>query len=219
MTFVTLFAPFIVLSLVHVVSEAVGFMPGRWYVKPLLMPALAFAYLRAAEGPNPLLLAALAFGWLGDIFLMIPDPEKTRRYFRPGLAAFLLGHLFYIAVFASWAPGMRNFPARGWLLFIVYAATGVAGYRLVGPHAGGMRKAILAYSVIIAAMGGAAAMPLGAARSAGVVIAMAGAFIFMVSDIINAYNKFAREIRNERVWTMSSYLTGQLLLVWGYLLL
>ena len=77
MTFVTLFAPFIVLSLVHVVSEAVGFMPGRWYVKPLLMPALAFAYLRAAEGPNPLLLAALAFGWLGDIFLMIPDPEKT----------------------------------------------------------------------------------------------------------------------------------------------
>lgn len=35
--------------------------------------------------------------------------------------------------------------------------------------------------------------------------------------IINVFNKFAREIRNERVYIMDSYLAGHLFLVWGFL--
>jgi len=209
---------FIVLAATHVVSEGFTFMPGRYCIKPLLMPALALYYISAAETPNAFMLAAVGFGWLGDIFLMIPEPQKTRRYFRPGLVAFLLGHVFYIVVFASYGPGMENFPAAAWLLLIPYAAPGAFGYRLIGPHAGSMKKAILAYTVIFVVMGAVTVLPMGTATLAGVLTAMAGAFVFMISDIINAYNKFAREIANERVYTMSTYLAGQLLLVHGYLM-
>lgn len=217
MTPTNLLVLFVALAAAHVVSEGFKFMPGRYFIKPLLMPALALYYLSSAETPSWFMMAAIGFGWLGDIFLMIPDPEKTRRYFRPGLVAFLLGHLFYIVVFASYVPGLENFPAAAWLLLLPYAATGVIGYRLIGPHAGAMKKAILAYSIIIALMGAVTVLPMGTAELSGVLTAMAGAFVFMVSDIINAYNKFAREIANERVYTMSTYLAGQLLLVLGYL--
>ena len=47
---------------------------------------------------------------------------------------------------------------------------------------------------------------------------MAGAFVFMVSDTLNAYNRFVREIPFERLLTMGTYLGGQFLLVQGYLL-
>ncbi len=218
MTPTILLALFIALAAAHVISEGFAFMPGRYFVKPLLMPALALYYLIAAETPNAFMIAAITFGWLGDICLMIPDPEKTRRYFRPGLVAFLLGHVFYIVVFASYACGMGMFPPAAWLLLVPYIATGAFGYRLIGPHAGAMKKAILAYTVIIAVMGTATVLPLGTASLAGVLTAMAGAFVFIVSDITNAYNKFAREIAHERVYTMSTYLAGQLLLVQGYLM-
>ncbi len=211
-------ALFIALAAAHVISEGFKFMPGRYFVKPLLMPTLALYYLISAETPNAFMIAAIGFGWLGDIFLMIPDPQKTRRYFRPGLVAFLLGHVFYIVVFASYVPGMENFPAAAWLILIPYIATGAFGYRLIGPHAGAMKKAILAYTVIFVVMGAVTVLPMGSASPVGVLTAMAGAFVFMVSDIINAYNKFAREIANERVYTMSTYLAGQLLLVQGYLM-
>jgi uncharacterized membrane protein YhhN len=218
MTPTVFLAAFLVLATAHVVSEGFKYMPGRYFVKPLLMPALALYYMASAETPNPFMIAAIAFGWLGDIFLMIPDPEKTRRYFRPGLVAFLLGHVFYIVVFASYVSGMDDFPAPAWLLLIPYIATGAFGYRLIGPHAGAMKKAILAYTVIFVVMGAVTVLPMGTAALPGVLTAMAGAFVFMISDIINAYNKFAREIANERVYTMSTYLAGQLLLVQGYLM-
>ncbi|HSV97775.1 MAG TPA: lysoplasmalogenase [Spirochaetota bacterium] len=218
MTPTVLLVVFIALAAAHVVSEGFKYMPGRYFVKPLLMPALALYYLFSTEAPNGFMLAAIGFGWLGDIFLMVPDPDKTRRYFRPGLVAFLLGHVFYIIVFASYISGMERFPAAAWLLLVPYIATGVFGYRLIGPHAGAMKKAILAYTVIFVAMGAATVLPMGSALLGGVLTAMAGSFVFMVSDIINAYNKFAREIANERVYTMSTYLAGQLLLVQGYLM-
>jgi uncharacterized membrane protein YhhN len=209
---------FIIFSLAHLVSEAASSRVGRYITKPFLMPTLALYYAASAALPNPLLIAAIICGWLGDIFLMIPDPQKTRRYFRPGLAAFLLGHILYIVVFASYLPRVSNIPAWGWAVLAVYIAAGIGGYRLIVPHAGRMLPAIIAYILIIVLMGASTILPLGSVRIAGAVAAMAGAFVFMVSDMINAYNRFVREIPRERFFTMGTYLAGQFLLVQGYLL-
>jgi uncharacterized membrane protein YhhN len=193
-------------------------LPGRFITKPFLMLLLALYYAAAAAEPNFLLIAAILFGWMGDIFLMIPDPQKTRRFFKPGLAAFLIGHILYIAVFAAFLPRTAHVPVWGWAAVAVYVIVGVIGYRLIAPHAGKMLPAIVAYCVIIVLMGASTVLPLGSVNMTGAVMAMAGALIFMISDIINAYNKFAREIPNERLYTMSTYLAGQFLLVQGYLL-
>jgi uncharacterized membrane protein YhhN len=209
---------FIAFSLAHLVSEAARSLTGRYFTKPFLMPLLGLFYTASAEQPNPVLVAAIVCGWLGDIFLMIPDPHKTRRYFKPGLAAFLLGHVLYIAVFAAWLPFASKVPLWGWCSCSAFIATGAVGYRLITPHAGKMLPAIIAYIVIIVLMGASTVLPLGSAHIGGVVTAMAGALVFMLSDTINAYNKFAREIPFERLYTMSTYLGGQFLLVQGYLL-
>jgi uncharacterized membrane protein YhhN len=202
----------------HLAAEAMASLPGRYATKPFLVLSLALYYVSAAPAVNWLMVAALTGGWLGDIFLMIPDPHKTRRWFKPGLAAFLLGHVFYIAVFAAYAGNAGGVPAWGWCSLAVFVATGGMGYRLIAPHAGKMLPAIIAYIAIIVLMGAATVLPLGSVRLAGALLAMTGAFIFMVSDTVNAYNKFAREIPHERLYTMSTYLGGQFLLVQGYLM-
>jgi uncharacterized membrane protein YhhN len=208
---------FIIMSLAHLAAEWARSLPGRFITKPFLMLLLALYYTAAATEPNPVLLAAIACGWMGDIFLMIPDPAKTRRFFKPGLAAFLIGHVLYIAVFAAFLPRAATVPVWGWASLAVYVAVGAIGYRLIAPHAGKMLPAIIAY-IIIVLMGASTILPLGSVNTTGAVMAMAGALIFMVSDTVNAYNKFAREIPCERLYTMSTYLGGQFLLVQGYLL-
>ncbi len=215
---VTLLVAFVALSVAHLAAESARSQAGRFLTKPLLMPALALYYGASAARPDSVLLAALACGWLGDVFLMIPDPGKTRRWFRPGLVAFLAGHLLYVAVFAAFLPQAGRVPAWGWGALAVYAAVGAVGYRLIVPHAGKLRRAIVAYIAIIVLMGASTVLPLGSVATGAALTAMAGALVFMVSDTINAYNRFVREIPGERVWTMGTYLAGQFLLVQGYLL-
>jgi uncharacterized membrane protein YhhN len=209
---------FILFSATHLAAEAVRSRAGRYITKPFLLPALALYYVTSAGELNALLIAALVCGWLGDILLMIPDPQKTGRYFKPGLIAFLLGHILYIALFAAYLPRMGSVPARGWAALAIYVAAGIVGYRLIVPHAGKMLPAIVAYIVIIVLMGASTVLPLGSVATGGAVTAMAGAFIFMVSDTLNAYNRFVRELPLERLCTMGTYLIGQFLLVQGYLL-
>jgi alkylglycerol monooxygenase len=65
-------------------------------------------------------MAALVASLAGDVFLMLPG-----AYFIPGLASFLVAHLFYISLFRQGVPW---FPSRRALLSTlgVGAATAVA---------------------------------------------------------------------------------------------
>lgn len=218
MTPTVLLVTFFILFAAHVSGEALKFMPVRYATKPLLMPSLALYYIFSAQGPEIFMIAAIAGGWLGDIFLMIPDPAKTRRFFKPGLVAFLLGHIFYMIVFASRFSSLEMIPPYGWLIALLFLATGITAFNIIRPHAGPMLRAIAAYVIIIVLMGISTIAPLGSVTLAGAATAMTGAFIFMISDTLNAYNRFVREIPNERIYTMATYLLGQFLLVKGYLL-
>ncbi len=208
---------FVLFSLLHLLGEAMKKLPVRYATKPFLLVSLAAYYCVSADTINWMMTGAILCGWLGDIFLMIPDPEKTRKYFKPGLAAFLLGHVLYTVVFAASFSGCDVFPSLGWGLFLPYILMGAAGFLLVKPHAGKLLGAFAAYVIIIVIMGFSTVLPLGGVTFKGVSFAMAGSFIFIISDTLNGYNKFAREIPNERIYTMSTYLVGQFLLVYGYL--
>ena len=219
MTFSGLFLVlFAIFSIGHLAAEAARSKAGRYITKPLLMPALALYYVASAAQPNLLFVAAIVCGWLGDVFLMMPDPQNTRRYLKPGLAAFLLGHILYIAIFAAYLSHASNVPAWGWIALSAFVGAGVGGYRLIVPHAGKMLPAVIAYIVIIVLMGASTVLPLGSVDTAGAVMAMAGAFIFMISDTFNGYNRFVRKFPFDRLYTMGTYLLGQFLLVQGYLL-
>jgi uncharacterized membrane protein YhhN len=73
----------------------------RFVVKPLLMPALAAAFVEATPGRTDLLrrstVAAQAFSWGGDVALL----GKGDKAFLAGVGSFFAAHAAYITGFAS----------------------------------------------------------------------------------------------------------------------
>jgi uncharacterized membrane protein YhhN len=132
---------------------------------------------------GPLLLAlALMASASGDAALS----AEEERWFLPGLVAFLVAHLIYIALFATGSQGfgfLAAEPLRGaWALLIVVAA-GVLLARLLPALPSAMRGPVTIYAVAIATMGVMALTVPGY----GVAI---GATLFIISDAILAVRKY-----------------------------
>jgi uncharacterized membrane protein YhhN len=170
--------------------------------KPLaLLLALAFAWQRA--GASWLLLAALAFSLTGDVLLMLPG------LFIPGLVAFLLAHLCYIALFRRDAPWF----ASGRALAATLGAAALM-YAVLFPHLAPVLKiAVAAYAVVIALM---AAQAIGRAtvlRDANALGVAVGAVFFMVSDATLAINRFAMPVPMAQFAVLATYYAAQILIV------
>jgi alkylglycerol monooxygenase len=177
--------------------------------KPLAM-LLAIAYvvdrlqLRASAGRFGLLLAAgLAFSLAGDCFLMFPG-----YYFIPGLVAFLVAHLFYIALFRQ---GVAWFPSRPALFVALGFGAAMYAFLFNGLNPV-LRIAVAAYVVVIALM---AAQAIGRAtvlRDKHSVAVAVGAGFFMLSDSLLATNKFAFPFPMAQFGVLATYYVAQILI-------
>jgi uncharacterized membrane protein YhhN len=165
--------------------------------------------------------AALWFGLgillslTGDILLMI----SLDRLFLAGLIAFLLAHLAYLIGFNIPIPEIS---AWGFVLATIVGLGGVRVMRrIVAPLTSSgqarMRMPIIIYSAVISLMLLSAMMKMteitwntNAAALVGV-----GAFLFYVSDIILAWNKFVAPIQNGRIYNIGAYHLGQIMLIAG----
>lgn len=153
--------------------------------KPLTLLALlglALAVAPRSEGQRDLFVAALLLGLTGDVFLMFSD-----RWFMPGLAAFLVGHLLYSAGFMAAGlqrPGISR--AEIPLVLVAAAVLGQIVGRLVRRRPG-VALAILCYGLALAGM---AVLAL----ASGSAIAAAGGILFLASDAILAWNRFIRPL-------------------------
>ncbi len=188
----------------------------RYISKPLLMPLLACFYIFDNSHLDFWVILGIAGGFIGDVCLMIPDPKETKRFFKIGLISFLLGHVFYIVALIL----MTDFPNYQWwslLLSIPYLAIGIFVYPRLIKHTGKMKIPVTVYLIVIIFMGVSTSFLWGSCEPIGVILLMVGALVFIISDTINAFNKFAKEIPFERLYTMSTYLLGQFLLVLGFL--
>ena len=181
----------------------------RWqaYVfKPLatlLVVALALSLPAASPAYRWAVVAGLAFSTAGDIFLMLP-----RERFVAGLLSFLVAHLFYIFAFTIGVP----LPAAPllWLPFLA-AGGGVVAVVWAGVPPG-LRGAVIAYVLVIAAMAGQATGRWQVLGGEPALAAALGAALFVVSDSILAINRFRAPFRAERVLTLGSYWIAQLLI-------
>jgi sterol desaturase/sphingolipid hydroxylase (fatty acid hydroxylase superfamily)/uncharacterized membrane protein YhhN len=177
--------------------------------KPLVLgiaAAWAWTRWRAADGADArahaLLVAALVASLAGDVALMVPGG------FLPGLVAFLLAHLAYVALFAR---GVGAMPSRGAAAAV--ALHGLAMLAVLWPHLpGGLRAPVAAYVAVISAMG---AQALGRAlvrRDAASVATAAGALLFVASDTVLALDRFVGPVPIAPFWILSTYFTAQLLI-------
>ncbi len=177
--------------------------------KPLLMPLLGvFAFQKARENGLAMpkaLIGALFFSWLGDVILMTGA-------FVFGLVAFLIAHIFYIAL------NLRTRPIFSFDLKTAIFMTPLllfSGYMLsqIAKTSPIMMAPVSLYSTILCALfytGLVAAKSLPKAESQ---VLMAGIILFIFSDSLIAINRFIAPFEGAGAMIMATYIIAQYLLV------
>ncbi len=194
-----------------ILSSVMGLMSLHFVCKPLTMLiAMGLVYLRASqvralERFDLLLMAALAASMAGDVFLMLPG-----GYFIPGLASFLVAHLFYIALFRQGIPRFPNRPA-----LLLALAVGAAMYAWVwdGLTDPVLKVAVAAYVSVISLMVAQAVGRATVLRDAGSRAVALGACVFMLSDSLIAINRFVQPLPLVSLWVLTTYYAAQFLMV------
>ena len=175
----------LVVAAVFAVGDWIAVTRGSKPVEYVCKPATLVALIAVAIALDPVhgdtrawFVVALVLSLLGDIFLMVP-----RNWFVAGLSAFLLGHVAYVVGLNLHTEGM-------WLLGVPVAlVAGLLAVRLVrGIRRGdepGLAGPVIAYVVVIGAMGVSAV-------ASGNALAAVGALLFMASDSLIGENRFVQ---------------------------
>ena len=177
-----------------------------------------FAFVReSAIAFYALFIAAgMSLGFLGDLFMaeVAPAPNRVMA----GIAAFGLGHVFYIAALIGFGNrfGLDD-PVARWTAWAAWLFIGAIGWWLVvfrGQEAGALHWAALPYALLLASTAGFAA---GLALQAPALTPLAlGAALFLLSDLILAGQLFSGlsfPLIGDVVWL--TYGPGQMLIVYS----
>ena len=175
-------ALFVECAAVACICQPLGWTGLFPFVKAALVFLIAAVALRSEGGVRKLLLlAGLALSLAGDMLLLSP------ALFVPGLVAFLLAHLAYVALFTRDAPLL---PSKPTLVAVLAVAAAIFAF-LAPKLPGGLLAPVAAYVLVIAVMASQAIGRALVKRDAGSALVATGSLFFMVSDTCLAINKFA----------------------------
>ena len=221
-----LFIAILVVALLDWLAVARGWKKIEYLAKPATMVFL-LGYLVFSGGFIETPLAwfglGLIFSLAGDTFLMVSFYRFSNRWFLPGLAAFLLAHVAYMIGFSM---PFGNVPlVWGIGIAIVLALTSARVLRRIvsGVREKGLQRMVapvVTYGTIITLMLLAAMLTLYRVdwKTTASGLVCLGAILFYFSDIILAWNKFVRPIKNGRLLNMIAYHLGQIALITGVVL-
>lgn len=212
---------FLIAAFIFAALEAVALQKNwdrlEYVAKPAVMIVL-FLWLFTSVGLNGALLwfgLGIFFSLIGDVLLMI----SLDRFFLAGLIAFLLAHIAYAIGFNI---PVSETSAWGFILAVMIALGGSRIIRrildaLPAQGESHMRIPIIIYSLVISVMLLSAMMKImdfsWNANAAALV--SIGAFLFYLSDIILAWNKFVAPIAHGRSYNIAAYHLGQIALIAG----
>jgi uncharacterized membrane protein YhhN len=145
----------------------------------------------------------------GDVFLALPG----LKWFRTGLAAFLLGHGLYILAFNSLVPFNGWFSPGDFLILGI----SLGACRWLWPHLGAMKLPVLAYVAVITLMvfGAWAVFNRLDLPFTGKALIFWGAILFYLSDLFVARDQFIKKAFSNRLISLPLYYTGQFLLAFS----
>jgi uncharacterized membrane protein YhhN len=199
-----------ILSVLTFLSAALAiyfeYFDRRWVYlfKPLTMIfiiSIVWFYGASKNFYRRAILAGLAFSLVGDTLLINP------QNFVFGLASFLIAHLFYIAVFYKASEGKFNaaslaaFAIGAGMLWLIYS--GVPA---------NLKISVVFYALAISAMLAVAINFYLTRKTLSSLLALAGAFLFVVSDLALAYNKFGEEFLLAKLVILATYFPAQWLI-------
>ena len=201
------FAPYVAVSILHVIILAAGPQELSIVTKVLLMPALLLAFLVALPRRRGEVLVwgafAIVASWAGDVLLSTPGDIG----FIVGLGCFTLAHASYLVLFLR-AVREHRIP---WLA-LLYVPWWAALVVILAPHAGALLVPAAAYGIVL---GASAAASLGSNRVVGI-----GGLLFLLSDTLLALRLFypGFEFWQQDAVIMLGYTAGQGLIIFGVVL-
>jgi len=211
----------LLLAIIFAALEALtlsrGWQKLEWLAKPAVMICL-FVWLYLNTGLQGLTLwfgAGILFSLAGDVLLMI----SLDRLFIPGLAAFLFAQAAYIVGFQN-----ELSKVNAWSVLLVVIIS-VSAVRVMRRIASALREKgknrlvvpVVLYAAVISVMLYAAMTTISNPewKSGASFLVSAGAFLFYLSDLILAWNKFVASIKNGRILNIAAYHLGQIGLIAG----
>jgi len=180
-------------------------------ISSLLFIAIGVAgyYIMKTPGEYALwIIAALIMGLIGDLFLVFPNILKS---FILGLAAFLVGQIIYGATFLRFG----GFVYYDIIIYAVIVGASLFAYSKSSLHLGKMKIPVLFYLLIISFMYTMSVSILykGGFNPPTTALIVAGATLFLVSDIVLAFVRFQENAKPRlRGINLALYYSGQILL-------
>ena len=203
----------VLLAALYIRVNQYGAPPVKLLLKTLA--SLAFVCLgllgaaRAGGAYAWLTWIGLILGAAGDVLLQFMDcrPKEREPFFRAGLGAVLIGHVFYIVAFALLGR------VTGWAVLLA-AVLFAALFLLQFParmDLKGQKVPVYAYAAVISVMTAFAVLSFGAGAR-GALVGLGG-ILFLVSDAILALIFFSplRE-KSLPTWNLITYYAAQILL-------
>ncbi|ENM5873848.1 lysoplasmalogenase [Vibrio mimicus] len=169
---------------------------------PILLMALTII---ASTDPMPVfawwIVAGLLLSALGDILLMHPKDK-----FVPGLLVFLLAHISYTIGFGTTITAFTWWPPAIW------SAMGILAFLLLLPNLGRIALPVAGYIAVIVLMASAATEYWLGYNSHASRLALMGAAMFILSDLVLAIDRFRSSSQFSRHVVMFTYYSAQSLL-------
>lgn len=188
-------------GLLHISAATQGPKWQFYFFKPFTI-LLMLVLLIQSGGESAyvwLIGAGLIFSMIGDVFLMLP---KDR--FLLGLASFLGAHVLYSSAFWLQLSGDMVW----WLPAILFAA-GIIIFLLLLPNLGNMALPVIGYILVIVQMAWAAGEVWLTSRTGVSLLAFSGALMFMLSDVILAFDRFKHSTKLSTTMVMGCYYVAQ----------
>ncbi|AEC02546.1 lysoplasmalogenase [Parasphaerochaeta coccoides] len=217
---ILVFTSYIIASIVNVWGRHKRDDLNNYLSKPLLMPLLAIGYaLVAGSHMSWIIIAALVLCAIGDVFLMLPEKKADKPVLFPlGMLAFMSGHLCYFSWYVMYtrSAGFTGAWATG--IFAFLAGIAVIVIILKKLNAGKFLPLFVLYTVIIMLNVAGAIGTWGTGSISGTVLCTVGAFLFVFSDAMIAFDVLGKPMGGPDV-VMITYTIAQLMLVVGIITL
>ena len=181
-------------------SEKIAFLS-----KPFLITTLVIVYLVAVKKPNFWYVSALFFSFWGDVLLLFKN-----QFFVYGLASFLLAHIMYIKITASFIKKvslqkvvLASLPFAVFLFSFLY---------LIIDNLGEMKIPVIFYGVVISSFGALSFLNYMQEKNTANSWLFLGTIIFIISDSLIALNKFYEPKEFYDISIMLTYIVAQYLI-------
>jgi len=171
-------------------------------------PIWILAVIAWREAPKEyrlFLSLALVFSGIGD-FALAANVQWT---FAVGMAAFLVGHLFYLWIFSKTLRNWSELDLSRRTIIVLIAVYALVMGAIVLPKTGALMPAIAVYFIVLALMA-VASFAAKIPRWTRI-----GALLFVISDTLIGIDKFMAPIELRHLSVMSTYYAAQILILAG----